>query len=310
MISVVIPLYNKEAFIAETLESVLSQTYSNFEVIVVDDGSTDSSVAAVQSFTDNRISLFEKRNEGVSVARNYGVDQAQYSWIAFLDADDWWAPTFLEEVVKGIEQFPKEQIFATGRSRVFKGQVERYAHEMLPEEGTTNKMSYFKVISNHLPLVNSSNVVLRKALFLETGGFRPGMRQHEDHERKDGEDKPGEELSGKPQAVDLLRQKGEHEGYGDVRAEADAGHKRQNDGLLSPRQVRRVGSIIIMAMLWRKERTPLVRLHDGLVLVPWMQTLWPGPWPPPQRPPQLAKPFLGTRLEISDPRSELGPMEL
>mgnify|MGYP001196193873 CR=1 FL=1 len=182
MISVVIPLYNKEAFIAETLESVLSQTYSNFEVIVVDDGSTDRSVAVVRSFSDDRISLFEKTNAGVSVARNYGVDQAKYPWIAFLDADDWWAPTFLEEVVKGFDQFPKELIFATGRSRVFKDQVERYAHEMLPEEGTTSKMSYFKVISNHLPLVNSSNVVLRKALFLETGGFRPGMRQHEDHD--------------------------------------------------------------------------------------------------------------------------------
>ncbi len=182
MISVVIPLYNKEAFIAETLESVLSQTYSNFEVIVVDDGSTDRSVPVVESFSDHRINLFKKRNEGVSVARNYGVDQAKYAWIAFLDADDWWAPTFLEEAVKGIDQFPEELIFATGRSRVFKDQVERYAHEMLPEEGTTSKMSYFEVISNHLPLVNSSNVLLRKALFLETGGFRPGMRQHEDHD--------------------------------------------------------------------------------------------------------------------------------
>jgi len=99
MISVIIPLYNKEAYISETLHSVLSQTYDKFEVIVVDDGSTDNSLQVVRNFTDSRLRIVEKKNEGVSVARNEGIDQASFPWIAFLDADDWWAPTFLKEVV-------------------------------------------------------------------------------------------------------------------------------------------------------------------------------------------------------------------
>ncbi|MDC7995361.1 glycosyltransferase family 2 protein [Altibacter sp. HG106] len=182
MISIVIPLYNKQDYIAETLRSVLGQTYTQFEVILVDDGSSDASVDVVNTFSDARITLVEKQNEGVSIARNHGVAQAQHQWIAFLDADDWWAPTFLEEVVKGIEQYPEAAIVATGRSRVFEQETERYTHELLPKDGETELLSYFKVISKHLPLVNSSNVVLRKSLFLRAGGFRPGMRQHEDHD--------------------------------------------------------------------------------------------------------------------------------
>ncbi|MBL4663863.1 MAG: glycosyltransferase family 2 protein [Flavobacteriaceae bacterium] len=182
MISVVIPLYNKEAFIAETINSVLSQTYTEFEIIVVNDGSTDASLSALNTITDPRIKIISIENSGVSVARNAGVDMTLGDWIAFLDGDDWWAPTFLEEAVKAITDYPEHKLFASGRSRVFKEEVDRYEHQFLPKDGTTSPVNYFKVISLFLPIINASNAVIHKSLFETAGYFRPGQRKHEDHD--------------------------------------------------------------------------------------------------------------------------------
>lgn len=90
MISVVIPLYNKDKQIAKTLYSVLKQTYPNFEVIVVNDGSTDNSLSEVSKISDSRIRLICQENKGVSAARNRGIQEAKSDYIAFLDADDEW----------------------------------------------------------------------------------------------------------------------------------------------------------------------------------------------------------------------------
>lgn len=87
-ISVVIPLYNKEKSIAQSLKSVLDQTYTNFEIVVVDDGSTDKSVEEVRSIGDDRIQLLGQSNAGPSKARNTGVKNSKGDWIVFLDADD------------------------------------------------------------------------------------------------------------------------------------------------------------------------------------------------------------------------------
>ncbi len=182
MISIVIPLYNKEKFIAQTLQSVLQQTYKNFEVIVVDDGSTDGSAAVVQSINDDRIKLISIKNTGVSVARNTAIKQATYPWIAFLDADDWWDETFLEEINKAITAYPKNTIFATGRSLLFKDKTQRYSHPLLPEDGKTKAINYYQVISKYLPLINSSNSVIHASLFKKHGLFNPGQIKHEDHD--------------------------------------------------------------------------------------------------------------------------------
>ncbi|MBT8256619.1 MAG: glycosyltransferase family 2 protein, partial [Bacteroidia bacterium] len=96
MFSVVIPLYNKEAFISTTIRSVLDQSFQDFELLVIDDGSTDDSHKIVQEFNDSRIRLKSIKNSGVSVARNFGVEKSKYDWIAFLDADDYWTSGFLE----------------------------------------------------------------------------------------------------------------------------------------------------------------------------------------------------------------------
>ena len=88
LISVIIPLYNKRDFILGTIDSVLKQKYGDYEIIVVDDGSTDDSISVVETISDNRLRLFRKQNGGPSSARNYGVQQAKGDWIFFLDADD------------------------------------------------------------------------------------------------------------------------------------------------------------------------------------------------------------------------------
>lgn len=103
MFSVVIPLYNKEEQIRKTLESVLNQTFTNFEIIVVNDGSIDRSVEIVESINDPRIRLINQKNGGVSIARNRGIREAKNEWIAFLDADDLWKEDKLETYAKIIK---------------------------------------------------------------------------------------------------------------------------------------------------------------------------------------------------------------
>ena len=109
-ISVVIPLYNKAASITSTIQSVLAQSYPYFEIVIIDDGSSDNSVQKVRLIDDKRIKLISKQNGGVSSARNEGIRQAQYDYIAFLDADDLWKPTYLEELVKLITDFPEASL--------------------------------------------------------------------------------------------------------------------------------------------------------------------------------------------------------
>lgn len=89
-VSVIVPVYNGEKFIEETIESVLNQSFSDFELIVINDGSNDGTVSLIEKYSDERILLFSKKNEGVSVARNFGFEKSKGIYIAFLDADDLW----------------------------------------------------------------------------------------------------------------------------------------------------------------------------------------------------------------------------
>jgi len=182
VITVVIPLYNKATRIEKTIRSVLEQTYSDFELIVVNDGSTDDSQTVVEGITDSRIQIKNIKNSGVSVARNTGIKAASRPYVAFLDGDDWWAPTFLEEMVNAIATHPNQVLYASGRCRVFASEEERYDHVLLPKDGETGVLNYFEVIAKYLPLINSSNVVIKRSHFDSAGYFREGQKQHEDHD--------------------------------------------------------------------------------------------------------------------------------
>ncbi|MGG7036026.1 MAG: glycosyltransferase family 2 protein [Flavobacterium sp.] len=111
--SVIIPVYNKEKFIKNTLKSVLSQTFTDFEILVINDGSTDNSENRILEFTDKRIHYFSKKNEGVSTARNLGIEKACADYIFFLDADDYWYPEFLETLHQYTLKFPLQKVFGS-----------------------------------------------------------------------------------------------------------------------------------------------------------------------------------------------------
>ena len=114
MFSIIIPLYNKPDSIQKTINSVLTQSFCEFEVLVVDDGSTDESVQQVNQISDPRIRLIQKTNGGVSSARNRGMKEVTSRYIAFLDADDIWEPDYLMEQKRLIEDFPDASMWGCG----------------------------------------------------------------------------------------------------------------------------------------------------------------------------------------------------
>lgn len=118
--SVVIPLYNKEKYIQNTLESVLKQTFVDFEIIIVNDGSTDDSEAIVKQFTDSRIRNYKTENQGAADARNFGINKASADYIAFIDADDLWLENHLETLKNLISEFPDAGIYASRYQLVYK----------------------------------------------------------------------------------------------------------------------------------------------------------------------------------------------
>lgn len=109
-ISIIIPLYNKENCIRETLDSVLSQSYEDFEIVVVNDGSKDNSVAVVESMCDSRIRLINKENEGVSKTRNRGIKEAKGEWLLFLDADDTMENGCLQALIDLGQLYPQANV--------------------------------------------------------------------------------------------------------------------------------------------------------------------------------------------------------
>lgn len=113
LISIIIPLYNKDFIIKKTLQSVLEQTYKNYEVIIINDGSTDNSVNIASQFKDRRIVIHNQTNKGAASARNLGIEKSKGELIAFLDADDYWFPNHLEEIVKLYLNYPDCGIYAS-----------------------------------------------------------------------------------------------------------------------------------------------------------------------------------------------------
>ena len=181
MISVIIPLYNKEAGIATALRSVLAQTYQNFEVVVVDDGSTDNGVTIVERHSDPRIRLIRQANAGVSAARNKGIAEAKGEYVAFLDADDEWMPGFLEEIVALQQEFPECKAQATNYTFCSNGVKSSTILRKMPFKSERDVLTnYFEVASCSHPPVWTSAVCIERKLLQEIGGFPVGIKSGED----------------------------------------------------------------------------------------------------------------------------------
>lgn len=106
MISVCIPVWNREKFIGETIESVLNQTYKDFEIVIVDDGSTDNTVKIIEGYKDDRIRLIKKKHTGATDSYNQTLKEARGDVICILGSDDLWLPTKLEEQIKVADKYP------------------------------------------------------------------------------------------------------------------------------------------------------------------------------------------------------------
>ncbi len=178
--SVIIPLYNKAPYVRKTVESVIKQTFGNWELIVVDDGSTDGGGDVVRSFSDNRIRFVKQENAGVSVARNRGVAKSTAPYICFLDADDWWEPTFLEEMAKLIAEYPDAGIYGTNYYIVKNGK-RRLAPIGVEEGFVEGEVNYCQVYAKTLcmPLWTGA-VCMPRAVFNIAGGFPAGIKLGED----------------------------------------------------------------------------------------------------------------------------------
>lgn len=182
MISVVIPLYNKEQSIASTLQTVLKQTYQDFEIVIVNDGSTDHSVEEVAKVHDNRIRLIHQNNAGVSAARNRGIEEAKGEYIAFLDADDEWKPEYLETQHELTQKYPECNVFVCNYEfRDAKGKVTPTIIRKLPFTGENGILSnYFEVASCSHPPICSISIMVKKKAIQSIGGFPIDITHGED----------------------------------------------------------------------------------------------------------------------------------
>lgn len=176
--SVIIPLYNKENFIENTLKSVLNQKLTDFEIIIVNDGSTDKSEEKLLHFQDDRIQYFYKENEGVSIARNYGIEKAESNYIAFIDADDYWYPEFLEEIFKSIKLFPEQKIF-TAAIEIETSKNIFPAQYSIQKTGDFELVNYFKA-SLKESVIWTSSAVFHKSIFADIGNFDPKIKSGQD----------------------------------------------------------------------------------------------------------------------------------
>ena len=171
--SIVIPLYNKENFILSTINSVLNQTYKYFEIIIINDGSTDNSLSKLNCLHDDRIKIINKENGGVSESRNIGIQEAKYDWIAFLDADDFWDENYLQEANRMINTYPKADIIGTNYNCIIFPNYKQYS-----KEGYIS--NYFEINLKEY-LFSSSSVIVQKKCF-QNIKFKNYLKNGEDIE--------------------------------------------------------------------------------------------------------------------------------
>lgn len=190
--SIIIPLYNKAPYVRHALESIAAQTFRDYEVIIVDDGSTDGSLDVVRDFVrndgmsrlrlnephalnDDRFKILTQSNSGVAVTRNNGVAKSKGEYVCFLDADDWWEATYLEEMYKLIREYPDAGLYATNYIYYKPGKT----HVALKiERGYINYPEAY-VHSDAMPVWTGAACMPRK-VFDEMGGFPIGIKLGED----------------------------------------------------------------------------------------------------------------------------------
>jgi len=179
--SIIIPLYNKEKFIEKTIQSALNQTFLDFELIIVNDGSTDGSLELVKVFKDRRIKIYTIPNGGVSKARNFGIQKANANLIALLDADDLWKSSHLEELYNLRNAHPNCGLYAMGYTKKFDNANPINAH-FFKHENYNGIVPDFFSASTVDCLAWTSAVMIPKEIFKNIGYFNEGLKSGQDTE--------------------------------------------------------------------------------------------------------------------------------
>lgn len=192
--SVIIPLYNKAPYVKKALESVFAQTYKDWELIVVDDGSSDDSLAIAKQFITDRcaedrctvdrhngcrstmsVEIITQQNQGVSAARNNGIAASKGEYVAFLDADDWWEPTFLVKMAQLISDYPDAGLYAS--NYYYHKDGKNIVKVDIPTGYFNYPQKYYENFA--MPVWTGATIIPRKILE-EKGGFPLGVKLGED----------------------------------------------------------------------------------------------------------------------------------
>lgn len=177
-VSVVIPLYNAEKTIQATLDSVFQQTFSDFELIVIDDGSTDSSPEIVKVYSDKRLHLFSFANSGAAAARNQGIARAQGDYIALLDADDIWSADKLADQIEMLKKNPEVGLVYSWSDYIdAEGNPVCPGKRVIPSENFDD--TYGKLLVSNF-LENGSTPLIRKQVLTDVGGFDESLKSSQD----------------------------------------------------------------------------------------------------------------------------------
>src|SRR6478672_10157769 len=177
LISVIIPVFNGEKTIYETVQSVLNQTFKNIEVIIINDGSQDKTLKIVESIQDNRLKIFSYANAGLAASRNRGINLASGEYISFIDADDLWVPDKLEAQLKALQTNPEAVIAYS-----WTDYIDEDGKFLYPGSHVTLSGNVYKDLLLNNFLESGSNVLVRQQAFKEFGYFDESLTAAEDWE--------------------------------------------------------------------------------------------------------------------------------
>lgn len=180
-ISVIVPLYNKEKYVQNAVESILNQTFTDFELLIINDCSTDKSVSIVEHIISDKIRIINhEKNRGLAATRNTGIKNAKADYITFLDADDLWKPTFLEHIFTLIQEFEDAKIFATNYEEIWGTTIKKPLNGS--EKLTLNFKGYLDFFALNLKqgIYCHGSVCFHKSVFEKIGLYNEEIQFSED----------------------------------------------------------------------------------------------------------------------------------
>lgn len=179
--SVIIPLYNKENYVENALKSILNQTFTDYEIIIVNDCSTDKSFVKIESYLSEKITLIHhEKNQGLSATRNTGIKNAKANYVTYLDADDLWKPTFLETIHRLITNFPEAKVYGTNYEEIYGDKILKpFNNSDTLADNFEGIIDFFK-INIKQGIYNHGSVCFHKAVFEKVGYYDEKVRFSQD----------------------------------------------------------------------------------------------------------------------------------